>query len=69
MLYSEKVRNAKGKGGMKKVEKIEKMGLTIGLRSGIVCKLLRETEPGTKTRATKVAESVKKVLDKVEKKW
>ena len=42
-LYSEKARNTKGKRKMKKVEKIEKMGLTIGLRSGIVCKLLRNS--------------------------
>jgi len=38
---------------MKKVEKIEKIGLTIGLRSGIVCKLLRETEPGTENTGNK----------------
>jgi hypothetical protein len=63
------VRNRKEKANRKKDEKSGKKGLTIGGGSGIVCKLLRNGGAESETRATKVAQKAKKVLDKAKKKW
>lgn len=68
-LYSKKVRNRKEKANRKKDEKSGKKGLTIEGGSGIVCKLLRNGGAESETRATKVAQKAKKVLDKAKKKW